>query len=206
VVGVVADVRYRGLTDARLDVYDAAAQSPLGATDLVVHASGDAGSVSLAVQAEARRLNPGVVIDRVTTMDAILDRATSPWRLSVWIFTCFGAIAVAIAAVGLFSVVALDVAERRGELAIRLALGADRRQMVGLVLRAAGAWAGLGLVAGLAGAMAASRVLSTLLFGVTPLDPATYAMVAVLVVGVVAVASWVPARRAAAVDPTTLFR
>jgi predicted permease len=206
VVGVVADVRYRGLTDARLDVYDAAAQSPLGATDLVVQASGDAGSVSLAVQAEARRLNPGVVIDRVTTMDAILDRATSPWRLSVWIFTFVGAIAVAIAAVGLFSVVALDVAERRGELAIRLALGADRRQMVGLVLRAAGAWAGLGLVAGLAGAMAASRVLSTLLFGVTPLDPATYAMVAVLVVGVVAVASWVPARRAAAVDPTTLFR
>ena len=206
VVGVVADVRYRGLTDARLDVYDAAAQSPLAATDLVVRTRGDLGTVSLAVQAEARRLNPGVVIDRVISMDAILGRATSPWRLSVWLFTLFAAIAFAIATVGLISVVGLDVAERRREFAIRLALGADRGQMVGLVLRTAGVWAALGVAGGVVSALAASRALGSLLFDVTPVDPATYALVVALVIAVVAIASYLPARRAAEVDPMTLFR
>jgi putative ABC transport system permease protein len=206
VVGVVADVRYRGLTDARLDVYDAAAQSPLDATDLVVRTRGDLGAVSLAVQAEACRLDPGVVIDRVTSMDAILGRATSPWRLSVWIFTLFGVIAFAIATVGLISVVGLDVAEQRREFAIRLALGADRRHVVGLALRSAGLWAVLGVAGGVVTALAASRALGSLLFDVTPVDPVTYAVVVALVVSVVAVASYLPARRAADVDPMTLFR
>ena len=205
VVGVVADVRYRGLTDARLDVYDAASQSPLAATDLVVRTRGNLGAVSLAVQAEARRLNRGVVIDRVTSMEAILGRATSPWRLSVWIFTLFAVIACAIATVGLTSVVALDVAERRREFAIRFALGADRRQVVGLVLRSAGVWAVLGVAGGVVSALAATRALGSLLFEVTPVDPATYALVVALVAGVVAVASYLPARRAADADPMTLF-
>ncbi len=205
VVGVVADVRYRGLTDPRLDVYDAAAQSPLAATDLVVRARGDLGVVSQAVQAEARRLDPTVVVDRVTSMDAILGRATSPWRLSAWIFTLFAAIAFAIATVGLVSVVALDVAERRRELAIRLALGADRGQIVRLVLRSAGTGALVGVAAGVALALAATRALGSLLFEVTAVDPGTYGLVVVLVAGVVALASYLPARQAARVDPATLF-
>jgi putative ABC transport system permease protein len=205
VVGVVADVRYRGLTDTRLDVYDAAAQSPLGATDLVVRTRGDLGAVSLAVQAEARRLNPAVVIDRVSSMDAILGRATSPWRLSVWLFTLFAVVAFAIATVGLISVVGLNVAERRRELAIRLALGANRRQVVGLVFRTAGLWAVAGVAAGVLAAIGATRALGALLVGVTPADPMTYAAVVGLVALVVAVATYLPARRAADVDPMTLF-
>jgi predicted permease len=206
VVGVVADVRYRGLTDARLDVYDAAAQSPLAVTDLVVRTRGEPGAISRAVQAEARRLNPGVVIDRATSMDAILRRATSPWRLSAWLFTLFGVVAFAIATVGLISVVGLDVAERRRELAIRLALGASGPQVVGLVLRSTSLWAVLGVAAGVAGALAASRALGGLLFEVTPVDSQTYALVVALVVGVVAIASYLPARRAGAIDPMTLFK
>lgn len=205
VVGVVADVRYRGLTDIRLDVYDAAAQSPLAATDLVVRTRGDLGGVSLAVRAEARRFDPGVVIDRVTSMDAILGRATSPWRLSVWLFTLFAVVAFAIATVGLISVVGLDVAERRREFAIRLALGADRRQIVALVVRTAGVWAVLGVVVGVLAAVGATRALGVLLFGVTPVDPLTYAAVVGLVALVVAVAAYLPARGAADVDPMTLF-
>ena len=206
VVGVVADVRYRGLTDPRLDVYDAAAQSPLAVRDLIVRTTGDAAAVSGAVQAEVRRLDPAVVIDRVTTMDAVLSRATSPWRLSVWLFGMFAGIAFAIATVGLVSVVSLDAAERRREFAIRCALGAGRPQVLALVVRTAGLSALAGVGAGVLGAVAGTRVLGGVLFGVAPVDPLTYAAVVTLVGLVVAAASYLPARRASDVDLQTLFR
>jgi putative ABC transport system permease protein len=206
VVGVVSDIRYRGIDDVRLDVYDAALQAPLAATDLVVRTSGDSRRVAAAVQAEARRLDPRVVVDRLTTMEAIVSRAVAPWRFSVWMFTLFAVFAFALASVGLFSVVSLDVAQRRHEFAVRLALGAQRGDVVRPVLVAAAGRAIAGVSLGLLGAVAATRGLRSLMFGVGALDPATYAMVIALVVAVVAVASYLPARRAAEIDPMTLLR
>jgi putative ABC transport system permease protein len=206
VVGVVSDVRYRGIDDVRLDVYDAALQSSTAATDIVVRTSGDTRRAAAAVQAEARRLDPRVVVDRVTTMDAIVSRAVAPWRFGVWMFTVFAALALVLASVGLFSLVSLDVAQRRREFAIRLALGARRGDIVRPVLALAGERVLAGVVLGLLVSLAATRAIGSMLFGVRGLDATTYAAVVALLVAVVAVAAYLPARRAASVDPMTLLR
>jgi putative ABC transport system permease protein len=206
VVGVVSDVRYRGIDDVRLDVYDAALQSPIAATDLVVRTSGDSRRVAAAVHAEARRLDPRVVVDRLTTMEAIVSRAVAPWRFSVWLFTLFAVFAVALATVGLFSLVSLDVAQHRHEFAVRVALGAQRADVLRPVLLAATGRALAGVSIGLLAAVAGTRGIRSLLFGVGALDVTTYGAVVALVFAVVAVASYLPARRAAEVDPLTLLR
>ena len=205
VIGVVSDVRYRGIDDVRLDLYDAALQAPLDAQTIVIRTSQDAVSVAAAVQAEARRLDRNVFIDGLTTMDAAVGRVLAPWRFSAWTFAVFATFAFALAIVGLFSMVMLDVAHRQRELAIRLAVGARRADLLRSVLVPAG-WRLLGgTIVGAVAALAGSRALNSLLFGIRSIDAMTYASVIALVVSVVALASYLPARRAAAVDPATLF-
>jgi predicted permease len=206
VVGVVSDVRYRGLDDVRLDVYDPAAQGALQATDLVIRTSGDPARLLGAVQAEARALDPRVVIDRAMTMEAIVDKETAPWRFSVWVLSLFGAIAFALAGLGLFGLVSLDVAERDREFAIRLALGAQRRDVIRSAMSAAAVRVSLGLAVGILAAAGIARAIRAMLFGVTPLDAASFAGAIVLVLLVVATAAFVPARRAAAIEPLKLLR
>ena len=206
VVGVVGDVHYRGIDDVRLDVYDAALQSSTAATDIVVRTSGDTRRAAAAVQAEARRLDPRVLVDRLTTMDAIVSRAVAPWRFSVWMFTVFAALALVLATVGLFSLVSLDVAQRHREFAVRLALGARRGHIVRPVLFLAGERVLAGVSIGLLFSIAATRALGSMLFGVRALDATTYAAVVTLLVAVVAVAAYLPARRAASADPMRLLR
>jgi putative ABC transport system permease protein len=206
VVGVVSDVRYRGIDDLRLDVYDAALQAPTAAADLVIRTSGDPLAVAASVQAEARRLDSHVLVDRLTTMDAIVSRAVAPWRFSVWMFTLFALLAFVLATVGLFSVVGLDVAHRRHEFAVRLALGAQRadvRQSVFVSVL----WRVVpGVVLGVLTAVFGTRAIRHILFDVHLLDRTTYAAVVVLVLAVVTAASLLPAHRAATVDPLTLLR
>jgi predicted permease len=206
VIGVVGDVRYRGIADGRLDVYDAPMQAVLAATDLVIRTSSDPLQMVSIVQAEARRLDPGVLIDGVTTMDAVVTRAIAPWRLSAWLFTLFSGLAFVLATVGLLSLIALDVANRRRELAIRLALGAAPADLVRSVMASAGARLAAGIAIGVVSATVLSDGIRGLLFGVQPRDPATYAGVLALVVSVVLVSSYVPARRAGAIDPMTALR
>ena len=206
VVGVVADVRYRGLNDVRLDVYDAATQAPMPATDIVVRTSGDPSRLLGAIQAEARTLDPRVVIDRVSTMDAVVDKETAPWRFSVWVLSLFGVIAFALAGLGLFGLVSLDVTERDREFAIRLALGAQRRDVIYAAMRSAAVRVVFGLALGVLGAAGIARAIQALLFGVTPLDVASFAAAIALVLLVVAAASFVPARRAASLEPLKLLR
>jgi ABC-type antimicrobial peptide transport system permease subunit len=206
VVGVVSDVRYRGMNDVRLDVYDVASQSTTAATDVVVRTSGDLRRVAVAVQAEARRMDPHVVVDRLTTMDAIVGRAVAPWRFGVWMFTVFAGLAVTLAAVGLFSMVSLDVAQRRKELAVRLALGAQRRDIVRPVLLVAGGRVLAGITLGVFVSLSATHALGALVVGIPTLDLATYAAVMFIMALVVGVASYFPARRAANIDPLVLLR
>jgi putative ABC transport system permease protein len=205
IVGVVSDVRYRGIDDVRLDFYDAALQAPLEAMTLVVRTTQTTMNVAATVQAEIRRLDPNVVIDGVTTMDAAVDRLLAPWRFSAWTLVVFAAFAFALAVVGLFSLVMLDVTHRQRELAIRLAIGAGRLDLLRSVLEPAAWRLAAGTIFGVAAALAASRALKSLLFGVAAVDAVTYATVVALVVVVVTFASYFPARKAAAVDPATLF-
>jgi putative ABC transport system permease protein len=206
VVGVVSDLRYRGVDDVRLDVYDPASQSPLEAADLVVRTAGDPLRAAAAVQAAARELDPRVLISGLTTMDAIVARALAPWRFSVWVFGVFAALAVVLASGGLFSIVSLDVGRRRRELAVRVALGAQRRDIVKSVLLPALQRLVAGLAFGLIVSAAASGVLRAMLFGVEPLDGATYVAATLLISLVVMGASYLPARRAARVDPLLTLR
>jgi predicted permease len=206
VVGVVSDVRYRGIDDVRLDVYDPALQAAVTAGDLVVRTSRDPLTVAGAVQAEARRLDARVVIDRLTTMDAIVLRAVAPWRFSVWMFTLFAVLAFVLATVGLFSLVSLDVAQRRHEFAVRLAVGAQRGDVRRSVLASA-LWRVVpGVAFGVLAAVLGTRAIRHILFGVEPMDLTTYLAVIVLVCAVVTAASWLPAHRAAGIDPLALLR
>jgi putative ABC transport system permease protein len=206
VIGVVSDVRYRGIDDVRLDVYDAALQAAQTAGDLVVRTSRDPLTVATAVQAEARRLDARVVIDRLTTMDAIVSRAVAPWRFSVWMFMLFAVLAFVLATVGLFSLVSLDVAQRRHEFAVRLAVGAQRGDVRRSVLMSAMWRVVPGLAFGLSVAVLGTRAIRHILFGVEPVDLTTYIAVIMLVLVVVTAASWLPAHRAADTDPLTLLR
>jgi putative ABC transport system permease protein len=139
-------------------------------------------------------------------MDAVVSRAVAPWRLSAWLFTLFSGLAFVLATVGLLSLIALDVANRRHELAIRLALGAAPGDLVRSVMASAGGRVAGGVAIGLVSANATSTGIRSLLFGIEPRDPATLAFVAAVVTSVVLVAAYVPARRAGAVDPMAALR
>jgi predicted permease len=206
VVGVVSDVRYRGLDEVQLDIYDPMAQVGQPARWMMIRASGDPAALAGLVKSRVREMDPGATVDDITTMDAVVARASAPWRMSMWLFVLFAGVAFFLAAMGLFSLVSLDVAHRRRELAVRLALGASKPVVVRGVLASAAWKVGLGVVAGLAGAVAATRAMTALLYGVEPLDAATYAAVVGLVIVVVTLAAWAPARRAAGIDPMTLMR
>jgi len=210
IVGVAGDVRYRGLHEVQLDFYDPAMQSTSPATSLVVRLApgreGQALAVAAAVQARARQLDPRAIVTGAATLDTVVNREMAPWRFSAWVFALFAALAIGLASLGLISVVSLDVTNRQREFAIRLAVGASRRQILGGVLRSAGLRAGAGIVLGVAAAVVTTQSLRGLLVGVTLADGATYVTVVTLVGVVVAVAAYLPARRAAGAEPLTLLR
>ena len=210
IVGVVGDVRYRGLHEVLPDVYDPASQSPLDALSLAVRIRSGDGidplAAASAVQQHARELDPRVIVSRITTLETVVSTAMAPWRLSAWVFAVFAALALLLSTVGLFSLVSLDVAHRRRELAVRSALGASATAIVRGVFTVAARRVVAGVIAGLAVALAVSRAIRGLLFEVEAIDAPTYAAVIALVAAVTAVAAYVPARRAASASPLALLR
>jgi len=206
VVGVVSDVRYRGIHEVQLDVYDPAFQATQTASSIVVRGSHDPLALAAPVRALARDLDPSVLVDSLTTLEAVVARAEAPWRLAMWMFVLFGALAFGLAALGLFSLVALDVAHRRREFAIRLALGESRAGILRGVLLRAGRRVLAGLALGVGTAIVSGRAVRGLLFGVAPDDRLTYALVIGLVLLAVAAAAYLPARRAVSADPQSLLR
>lgn len=210
VIGVVGNVRYRGLHEVPLDMYDPASQSNAPATSLVVRLEPGqehrALAVAAAIQTQARHRDPRVLVSGITMLDDVVGKEVAPWRFSAWVFALFAALAFTLAMLGLFSLVSLDVANRRREFAIRMAVGASGSHIVGGVFRSAGLRAGLGITTGIAAALVATRSLQNLVFGIALLDLTTYGIVVALVVVVVAAASYIPARRAARQSPLTLLR
>jgi hypothetical protein len=210
IVGIVGSVRYKGIPEVPLDMYDPPAQTTVGTTTSIVvrlkpaHEH-NALAVAAAIQTQARQRDPRVLVSGIMMLESVVNKEIAPWRFSAWVFALFAALAFALAMIGLFSLVSLDVANRRREFAIRIAVGASGRHIVGGVFRSVGVRAGLGIAGGLAVAAIATRSLRSLLFGVPLIDALTYVAVAALVTVVVAAASYLPARRAATADPLVLL-
>jgi hypothetical protein len=205
VVGVVGDVHYRGLGDVRLDVYDAAPQSAAVASYVTIRTSDGPVAALSTVRADAHRLDASVVVDDVRMLDAVVARARAPWQLSVWMLVLLAAFGFALAAIGLFGVVALDVTNRERDLAIRAALGAPRRALLRAVLVPAMTKTLAGLLIGGLGAAGGTRAVRGLLFGVPASDAITWIGVFAIVGLVVGAAAYLPARRAAESNPLLLL-
>jgi predicted permease len=207
VIGVVGDVRYGTLDSLPVpDVYLSYYQSPRGRMTMFVRTVGDPRAIVGAARREIGSIAPGVPLYDIRPMRERVATAMGYARFSAILLAAFAVVALALAALGTYGVIAFGVSQRTKEIGIRVALGATRSNVLRLVV---GQGIGLALVGGalgLAGALATTRVLRSLLYGVAPSDPATLvAIVALLVVAVIA-ASWVPARRAASVHPSDALR
>ncbi len=206
VVGVVEDVRYRGLNDVRLDMYLPATQSGNKVESLMIRTDGAAAGLFDGVRAAAREIDPRAQVSGATMMRAVVDGESAPWRFLMRVFLAFAGLAATLAAVGLAAVIAMAVALRRRELAIRAALGANRRRLRWLVLREAAGLVAAGVALGLIGAGAMGRAVAHVLIGVEAHDPLAMAaaVAGVAVIGVAA--SWLPARQAADANPLDAMR
>jgi len=209
IVGVVGDVKQMSLARDEPDaVYLPATQWPFPdrTLSLVVRARGDAQSLAAPIREAIWSVDRGQPILRVATMDHLLAASASARRFSLVLFEMFGLAALLLAAAGIYGVLSGSVAERTREIGVRTALGASRSTIVSLVIRQGMSLTLGGTMLGLAGAVAASEAMVTMLFGITRLDPATYIGVATLLLAVSLVACWVPAWRAARVDPAITLR
>jgi len=173
---------------------------------LAVRVGGDAAALAPLVRRAIWSVDKDQPIVRVTTMDELLAASAAVRRFALTLFEAFGVVALVLAGVGIYGVLAGSVTERVREIGIRLALGASRRDILALVIRQGMRLTAFGVVIGLSGAVAASQALASLLFGISRLDPLTYFGVVTLLTGVSALACWVPAWRAARVDPAITLR
>jgi len=207
VVGVVQDARYRGINDLRYDIFLPQAQIPgMRVKHLMVRTTVDAASLTGSIRAEALRLEATALVENATVMSSFVARATAPWRFSAWTLGLLGLIALTLASFGVFATLSQSVVERTREIGIRVAVGALPRQVSGLVFREGLALTVVGIALGSAVATLAGGYLGRLLFEVPAIDAATLAGMAVLFSLVSAIAVYVPAWRAARLDPTVALR
>jgi putative ABC transport system permease protein len=172
----------------------------------VVRTSGPPEALTPAVRRELRALFPTTAIRNVRTMESVLHDSLAPARLSMRLIGAFAVVALITAALGVFGVLSFVVAQRTREMGIRMALGAAPRDVRRLVIGYGGRLAAAGLVLGLAGSFALTRLIATMLFGVAPTDPLTFSAVSVILLGIAVLASWLPARRATRIDPIAALR
>jgi putative ABC transport system permease protein len=207
VVGIVGDVKERGLAEeAAPEIYLPYAQRPVQSMDVVLRSSVSPRSLLPGAEAVVRGLDPEIPVARPATLDEVLARSISEPRFYMVLLGTFAGMAVLLAALGIFGVMSYAVVQRSREIGIRVALGAHPRDVLRMVLGHAFALSVIGVAAGLAGALALSRAIGSLLFELSPTDPATLAAVALLLTAVALLASWLPARRAARVDPLIALR
>jgi predicted permease len=208
IVGVVDDLAHSGLRKKpEPSVYVPAAQfEPPMSPAFVVRAGLPAAVLLPAVRREVGRLGSGVSLIDLTTVQQRLESSMDQDRLLATLAEFFGGLALLLAAVGLYGVVAYTTARRTREIGVRMALGAQRRSVVWLVLRDALAMVGCGLALGLPLALAAGRAVRSILFGIAPGDPLAFGAAAAVLAVIGAAAAFIPARRAAGVDPSRVLR
>jgi putative ABC transport system permease protein len=211
IVGVVATIKHYGLKDKdTAQMYEPFRQMPIPAMTMVIKTTGDPTSLIPAVRREIQRVDPDQPVATAASLEQLLSDAGALPRVQAMLMALLGAIALVLAAVGLYGVMAYTVSQRTQEIGIRMTLGAHAGSVLLMVLRQALTLTALGLVIGLAGAVLLGQVLTTvlepMLFRVTPTDAATLAGVAVLLAGVALLAALIPARRATRVDPIQALR
>ena len=207
IVGIVGHVRNDTLgEESKGQIYMPLAQSPDRSLAIAIRIAGDPAAVTDEVRREVLALDPQQPIYEVRPIAELVARSLAQARFSTSLFTLFAALAAVLAVVGIYGVIAYSVAQRTQEIGIRMALGADRERVVGLVVRQGALLAGIGLAAGLVLSLLATRLLGSLLYEVSATDPLTFAAVPVLLAAVALAASWLPARRATRVDPVRALR
>ena len=207
IVGVVADVKHQNLQGApQPEIYFPQSQMPMAAMTVVVRTAGDPRPLQRAVRGVVQSLDKNAPVYTVRTVEEILNRSVATPRFNTLLLGLFAAVALMLTTVGLYGVMSCSVSESTQQIGIRVALGAQRRDVFRLIVGRGALLAIAGIVIGLAAAFGLTRLMSGLLFGVGSTDPWTFAGVAVLLLCVAAVACYVPARRAMNVDPLVALR
>jgi predicted permease len=207
VVGVAADIKHKALTaDPDYQGYMPFRQGGWNSSAIVVRTLGDPTRATGTVVAALEETDPYVPAYRVLSMDATIER--SYWQQALYskMFTGFAAIALVLAAVGVYGVISYSVSQRTREIGVRVALGAQRTNVLQLIVGHGALLAALGIVVGLAGALGVTRFLRSMLYGVSPFDPVSFVAVTAVLSTIAFLASYVPARRAARVDPVEALR
>jgi len=207
IVGVVRDVKSAGLqADTEPTYYVPATQAPLQDMSLLVRTTTEPTSIVPALRQAVWSIDPNQPISNVSTMEQIVSDSIGQPRLNMTLMTLFGALALILAAVGIFGLLSYTVTQRTREMGIRMALGAQVGDVLGLVLKQGMALALIGEAIGLAAAFALTRLMRGLLFGVTPTDATTFIIVAGVLTTIALLACYLPARRATKVDPLKALR
>ncbi len=207
IVGVVADLHHADLTDPPVAaMYNPQSQSADAAVVVLKTAAADPVSAAAPARAVLRDLDSSIPVYGVATIASLIGKSSAQRRFVMRLLTGFAVVAVLLAAVGLYGVVSYGVTQRTREVGVRVALGAQRRDVVRLVLSSGMTLVGVGVLAGLGVSLAATRFLGTLVFGVSPTDPLTFATASAVLMLVAILAHWFPVRRALRIDPATALR
>jgi putative ABC transport system permease protein len=207
IVGIVGDIHHVALGQpAWTEMYVPYAQVAVPTMNLVVRAAANPMNLSAALDVEIRAIDKDITLSGLTSMDDVLSASVAQPRFSSQLLGALAALALLLAAVGLYGLMAYSVNQRRNEIGIRMALGASREDILKLIVRHGSRLALAGVAIGLIASLAATRVLSSMLFEVTTKDPETFLAVALVLIGVALGACAIPARRAAKVDPMIALR
>jgi ABC-type antimicrobial peptide transport system permease subunit len=207
VVGVIGDIRHSSLTDdPDPELHVPLAQAPTSTMMLAIRSDTRVEDLAASVRQEIASIDAALPAYHVKPLEGLVRDSMLPRTTSTALMLLFSAVALVLAAVGTYGVIAYGVSQQAREFAVRVVLGATRREVVGLVLRQGLGMAGVGIALGVAGALGGSRLLSKALYGVSPADPLTYVAVAALLVATALVACGLPAWRASATAPATALR
>src|SRR5215813_5196446 len=207
IVGVVGDTRHTGpRTEADLEIYFSAAQMPMEAMSVVMRSVGDPSELANAARAELKSLNKDAPVFRFRTLDEYFSRTLAAPRFNTLLVSLFAFVALILTAVGLYGVIACAVSQRAHEKGVRMALGAQAKDVLTMVVKQGMALALSGVAIGLGASVALTRLMKDLLFEVSPTDPPTLSLIALLLTVVALLACYIPARRAMKVDPLVALR
>jgi putative ABC transport system permease protein len=207
IVGVVKDIPHRDLeSKAAPDWYLSYLGQPRRYGYLMARASGDPASLAAAIRSQISAIDKDQPVTAIRTMNEVIASTTAPRRFNTLLLAIFAAVALALAAVGIYSVIFYSVTQRTQEVGVRMALGARPGDVIRLILKQGLAMTLIGVAAGMLSAIAAARVMSGLLYGVTATDPATFVAISLLLAIVAMLACYLPARRAARIEPIAALR